>query len=66
VRATIDAVLRYLGIVAGSRELAKFEPIYGLPKQSLDAWLSRNPQLKKAYELKLQARSISPVAQRRL
>jgi hypothetical protein len=47
---------RFFGIGAHSSELDKFEPIYGLPKRSLDEWLSRNPLLKQEYEIELVAR----------
>lgn len=40
----------------GSSHLDNFEPIYGLPKRSLDEWLSRNPRLKEQYEKELVAR----------
>jgi hypothetical protein len=45
-----------LGLGKKPTELDKFEPIYGLPKRSLDEWLSRNPQLKKDYDEELAAR----------
>lgn len=50
------SIVRLLGPNTDSTELDKFEPIYGLPKRSLDEWLSRNPQLKKDYERELLAR----------
>jgi hypothetical protein len=46
----------FFRIGADSSELDKFEPIYGLPKRSLDEWLSRNSLLKKEYEIELVAR----------
>lgn len=57
----IKCVMRFLGIIADDREdseLDKFEPIYGLPKRSLDEWLSRNPALRNEYEAELRARSL--------
>jgi hypothetical protein len=50
------SLLGFLGMTADSTELDKFEPIYGLPKRSLDEWLSRNPKLKKEYERELVVR----------
>lgn len=64
----IKYLMRFLGLIADDREdseLDKFEPIYGLPRRSLDEWLSRNPALKKDYEAKLRARTLrSQSAQR--
>jgi hypothetical protein len=51
------SLLRSFGIAKDHRGLDQFEPIYGLPTPSLDAWLSRNPALKKDYETELLARS---------
>ncbi len=50
------SLFRVFGIGADESELDKFEPIYGLPKPSLDEWLSRNPELKKKYDIELAAR----------
>jgi hypothetical protein len=52
----LKSLFRLFGIDADSTELDKFEPIYGLPKRSLDEWLSRNPKLKKEYERELVVR----------
>jgi hypothetical protein len=52
----IQLLQRLLGIRKDTRDLDKFEPIYGLTKRSLDEWLSRNPGLKKDYQAKLAAR----------
>lgn len=60
-KAMIKCLMRFLGIIADDREdteLDNFEPIYGLPKRSLDEWLSQNPALKKDYEAELRARSL--------
>ena len=51
----IKSMLRFFGIVKGTREPDKYEPIYGLTKRSLDEWLSHNPILKQEYESKLRA-----------
>jgi hypothetical protein len=50
-----NALLRFLGS-RRAKELSRFEPIYGLPRRSLDEWLARNPQLRKEYEIELAAR----------
>jgi hypothetical protein len=50
-----NALLRFLES-RRAKELSRFEPIYGLPRRSLDAWLARNPQLRKEYEIELAAR----------
>jgi hypothetical protein len=52
----LKSLYRFAGIDTDSTELDKFEPIYGLPKRSLDEWLSRNPKLKKEYERELATR----------
>ncbi|MBX3415799.1 MAG: hypothetical protein KF708_24150 [Pirellulales bacterium] len=31
----------------------EFEPIYGLPRHAAEAWLARNPALKKDYDQRL-------------
>ncbi len=49
-------ILRAFGIGADPSELDKFEPIYGLTKRSLDEWLSRNPELRKKYDIEMAAR----------
>ena len=51
-----NALLCCLGFRTDRTKLEAFEPIYGLPKRSLDEWLSRNPQLKKEYDIELAAR----------
>jgi hypothetical protein len=35
----------------------EFEPVYGLPKSALAAWLARNPSLAKEYEAELRRRN---------
>jgi hypothetical protein len=55
----LKSMFQFLGFDKGdTKYLDAFEPIYGLPKRSLEKWLSRNPTLKKEYEAKLAARSI--------
>jgi hypothetical protein len=34
----------------------EYEPVYGLPKRSVEEWLARNPQLRERYERMMQAR----------
>jgi hypothetical protein len=53
----LKSLLRFFGIVKDNSDLDNFDPIYGLPKRSLDEWLSRNPTLKTKYESELMARS---------
>lgn len=60
----LNPFYRFFGIDTDSKELDKFEPIYGLPKRSLDEWLSRNPKLKKEYERELAARLLRSRAAR--
>ena len=52
----LRSMTRLLGLGTEPTELDQFEPIYGLPKRSLDEWLSRNPQLKRHYDEELAAR----------
>jgi len=52
----LRSIIRFLGLGTESTESDKFEPIYGLPKRSLDEWLSRNSRLKMDYERELVAR----------
>jgi hypothetical protein len=51
------SLLRFFGLVNENSEADNFDPLYGLPKQSLDEWLSRNPMLKREYASELAARS---------
>jgi len=53
----IKALRRWFGSMADTSELDRFEPIYGMPKQTFDAWIAHNPKLKKSYNAKLSARS---------
>ena len=52
------SLMLYLGNFSKTSELDKYEPIYGLPRRSLQEWLSYNPLLKKDYEAELLARSL--------
>jgi hypothetical protein len=36
--------------------LDKFDPVYGLAKEAIDEWLSRNPALKQRHEAELTRR----------
>jgi hypothetical protein len=47
------AMFRYFESAGNSSTSNDFEPIYGLPRSSLNDWLSRNPLLKKEYDEKL-------------
>ncbi len=53
----IKSLLRFFGLAKKSSERDNFDPLYGLPKQSLDKWLSRNTTLKRDYASQLAARS---------
>jgi hypothetical protein len=52
----LNSLLHCAGTDSGSTDIDKFEPIYGLPKRSLDEWMSRNPKLKEEYEEELSVR----------
>lgn len=54
----LQSMLRFFGIRKDKKKSEDFDPIYGLPKQSLDDWLSRNPSLRKQHEAELLARSL--------
>ena len=49
----IESLSRLFGFVADEENFENYEPIYGLPKQSLDEWLSRNPKLRQEYDATL-------------
>lgn len=51
----LKSPFRFFGIATDTTDLHAFEPIYGLPRRSLNEWLSRNPILKQEYEAKLRA-----------
>lgn len=51
-------LMRYLRNFSKASDIDKYEPIYGLPRHSLQEWLSKNPLLKKDYENELLARSL--------
>ena len=55
----LKSLSRLLGIAQKRPEPPEFEPIYGLPRRSLDAWLARNPKLKQEYEAKLKSRDLA-------
>jgi hypothetical protein len=44
-------------VVPNSAERNWHDPIYGLSKRSLDAWLLLNPQLREQYDAELKTRS---------
>lgn len=52
------SLLRRLGIMNGTLEPNKFDPIYGFPTRSIDEWFARNPKLKADYDAELAARSL--------
>ena len=49
----IRALLRMFGLVDSDADPAKFEPVFGLPKRSLDEWLSRHPSMRERYDAEL-------------
>ena len=51
------SLLRRLGVATDSAERDHYDPIYGLPKRSLEAWLLLNPQIKKQYEAELKTKA---------
>ena len=48
----IKTLRRWFGLMVDTSELDRFEPVYGMPKQAFDAWIARNPKLKKGYNVK--------------
>ncbi|QDU26747.1 hypothetical protein ETAA8_18280 [Anatilimnocola aggregata] len=51
----INSLYRTRTAAADEKELERYEPIYGLPKNSLDEWLACNPLLKQEYQARLRA-----------
>jgi hypothetical protein len=49
----IRAMLRMFGLVDAEADSAKYEPAFGLPRQSLDQWLSRHPSMRERYDAEL-------------
>ena len=45
----IRKLLRWFGLVNAEAGYEEFEPVYGLPKRSLEEWLSRNPSMRERY-----------------
>jgi hypothetical protein len=39
-----------------ARRPAAYDPVYGLPKSEIDAWLAHNPALRRQHEAELQRR----------
>jgi hypothetical protein len=39
-----------------ARPVVAYDPIYGLPKSVIDAWLAHNPELRRKHEAELQRR----------
>lgn len=45
-------LLKSLGFIRDdSTQQTEYDPVYGLPRRSLDEWLARNPQLREEYEV---------------
>jgi hypothetical protein len=49
----IRPLLRFFGLVDAEADSAKFEPVFGLPRRSLDEWLSRHPSMRETYDAEL-------------
>ena len=44
-------LLKSLGFIRDdSTQRTEYDPVYGLPRRSLDEWLARTPQLREEYE----------------
>jgi len=39
-----------------ARPAVVYDPVYGLPKSVIDAWLAHNPELRRQHEAELQRR----------
>ena len=39
-----------------ARPPVAYDPVYGLPKSEIDAWLAHNPELRRQHEAELQRR----------
>ena len=39
-----------------ARRPVAYDPVYGLPKSEIDAWLAHNPELRRQHEAELQRR----------
>lgn len=49
----IKKLLRLFRLVETENVSARFEPVYGLPKQAFEEWLSRNPSMRERYAAEL-------------
>jgi hypothetical protein len=49
----IHRLLRLFGLANSKPDSEKFEPVFGLPKQSIDEWLSRHRSMKERYDAEL-------------
>jgi hypothetical protein len=48
---------RFLGVGGTAvRPPVPYDPVYGLPKSAIDAWLAHNPELRSQHALKLRQR----------
>jgi hypothetical protein len=53
--AMAKRLARFFGLSAESVPANReFEPVYGLPRRSVEEWLARNPELRATYEAELQ------------
>jgi len=58
-------MLKWLGRLFGKPDKptlpdTKYDPVYGLSRQSVEDWLARNPRLRDEYEAELRRRKIAP------
>ena len=56
-------MLNWLGRLFGkagesTSSATEYDPIYGLPRQSVEQWLAHNPGLREAYDAELRQRKV--------
>lgn len=55
---TFSGFLRFFG--AGGKPVPPplpYDPVYGLPKSAIDAWLAHNPELRRQHDFALRQRA---------
>jgi hypothetical protein len=51
--------LRLIGLSDSADPIGdQYDPVYGLPRRSLEEWLARNPDVKDEYEAELRRRAV--------
>jgi hypothetical protein len=53
-----NKIVRIFQRTKPNHERDKYEPIYGFPREAVEEWLSRNPQLKVQYDQRLRVRTV--------